>query len=186
MAQSKILVDSNSYFRLAKSIRPLLSVAFGEENYCLYVLKDLEIEYDRSSRLQSKFEWVNDDEYFDNRKQALTIPRKDKNETQRTIEILENHKYENELGVSPVDINYLAHAYVLDIPVVTDDKDMLELAEDFEIQTLNSLNLLSLMLKCDHINIDKVREIAAYWKFIKDIPGSFKEDYKSLFKENVP
>lgn len=58
MPQSKILVDSNSYFRLAKSIRPLLNVTFGDEDYCLYVLKELEKEYDRNSRLQTKFEWV--------------------------------------------------------------------------------------------------------------------------------
>ena len=41
MPQSKILVDTNSYLRLAKSIRPLLFVPFGDKEYCLYILSEL-------------------------------------------------------------------------------------------------------------------------------------------------
>ena len=44
MPQSKILIDSNVYFRLAQSIRPLLQVEFGKEKYCLYVIKGLQEE----------------------------------------------------------------------------------------------------------------------------------------------
>ena len=40
--QSKILIDTNAYFRLAQSIRPLLKVEFGDEEYCLYVIKELQ------------------------------------------------------------------------------------------------------------------------------------------------
>jgi hypothetical protein len=40
MPQSKFLIDSNVYFRLAQSIRQLLKI-FGDENYCLYVIKEL-------------------------------------------------------------------------------------------------------------------------------------------------
>ena len=45
MPQSKILLDSASYIRLARSIRPLLSDEFGEDNYCLYVLPEFEKEF---------------------------------------------------------------------------------------------------------------------------------------------
>ena len=45
MPQSKVLVDSNSYFRLAKSIHPLLFQTFGDEEYCLYVLPELDRAY---------------------------------------------------------------------------------------------------------------------------------------------
>ena len=34
-AQAKILLDSNSYFRLAREIHPLLFQEFGDKNYCL-------------------------------------------------------------------------------------------------------------------------------------------------------
>lgn len=75
MPQSKILLDSNSYFRLAKSLHPLLDVVFGNDNYCLYVLRELDREYDKSPVLRRKFNWVNDDEYFENRKKRLSISR---------------------------------------------------------------------------------------------------------------
>lgn len=48
MSQSRILLDSNAYFRLAQSIRPLLNAPFGKDNYCLYVLKELQDEYEKN------------------------------------------------------------------------------------------------------------------------------------------
>ena len=46
MSQSKVLVDTNSYLRLARSIHPLLFQTFGNEEYCLYVLPDLDDDSD--------------------------------------------------------------------------------------------------------------------------------------------
>ncbi len=186
MSQSKILIDSNSYFRLAKSIHPLLNEVFGELEYCLYVLKELEKEYDRNPRLKTKFHWVNEDEYFQNRKKKVNISNKEKKEIERTIGFLEGYKNDNCLGTSPIDIKYLATAFILDIPVVTDDIDMLNLGKAFDIVTMTSMDLLKLMLESDHINIEKVRETVSYWKYIKDIPANYKKNYKKLFKENAP
>ena len=80
----------------------------------------------------------------------------------------------------------LAHAYVLGISVVTDDGDMLALAEDFEIATLKTLALLKLMLDCGHIDMAKVREIAGYLAYSNDKPRDFRRDYKKLFAEDPP
>lgn len=44
MTQSKILVDTNAYLRLAKTIRPLLFNPFGDNGYCLYILPELNTE----------------------------------------------------------------------------------------------------------------------------------------------
>lgn len=44
MPQSKILVDTNAYLRLAKTVRPLLFVPFGDNEYCLYILPELNEE----------------------------------------------------------------------------------------------------------------------------------------------
>src|SRR5690606_4044435 len=44
VAQRKILVDTNSYLRLAQSIHPLLFSEFGPNACCLYVLKELDDE----------------------------------------------------------------------------------------------------------------------------------------------
>ena len=62
MAESRILLDTNAYFRLAQSIHPLLKAAFGDQNYTLYVLKELQVEYEKNPRLTNRFAWVNDAE----------------------------------------------------------------------------------------------------------------------------
>lgn len=75
MPQSKILVDTNAYLRLAKTIRPLLFVPFGENEYCLYILPELNKEL-TSRKLQSKFPWVDEAEYAENRKHFPQIGKK--------------------------------------------------------------------------------------------------------------
>jgi len=186
VTQKKILLDSNSYFRLAKSIHPLLDTIYGEENYCLYVLKELNDEFDRSRRLQDKFEWVNEDEYVENRSKRLSLSNKNKKAISTTVELLQQHKIENCLGVSKIDIQCLAYGFVLEVPVVTDDGDMIQLAKDFDIEILKTLNLMSVMVVCEHISMDKVRQIVAYWKYIQDKPGNFRGDYIAIFKEDPP
>ena len=47
------------------------------------------------------------------------------------------------------------------------------------------MKLLALMLEAKHISIKKVREIVAYWKYEKDTPGNYRQEYKKLFKENA-
>lgn len=44
MAQAKYLIDTNSYLRLARSIRPLLGATFGAKPTCLYVIPELNVE----------------------------------------------------------------------------------------------------------------------------------------------
>jgi hypothetical protein len=184
--QSKILIDTNAYFRLAQSIRPLLKVKFGEENYCLYVVKELQQEFDRNSRLRNKFPWVSEPEYSENRAHRLQLSRKERNEIDQAFDFIFDHARTVYPGVSRVDVTILAHAYILGIPVVTDDGDMLALANDFEIQTFRVLDLLKLMLDCKHINIQKVREIAAYLAYANDKPREYGRDFKKLFGEFPP
>ena len=88
MPLSRILVDSNAYFRLAKSIRPLLGAPFGKKQYCLYVLKELQVEYDRSPRLKDVFHWVNEPEYRENRQHILEITKEEKPEIRRAYEFI--------------------------------------------------------------------------------------------------
>ena len=186
MPQSKILVDTNAYFRLAQSIRPLLKVEFGEPKYCLYVTKELQDEYDKNPRLRNNFSWENDPEYAENRSHRLQLSRKEQKEIGDTFDFIFDHARTAYPGVSRVDVVVLAHAYVLGIPVVTDDGDMLALAEDFEVKTFKTLDLLKLMLDCEHLDTVKVREIAGYLEYQSDKPKDFRADYKRLFKEDPP
>ncbi|MEE8429125.1 MAG: DNA-binding protein [Gammaproteobacteria bacterium] len=183
MAQAKILLDSNAYFRLAKNIHPLLDTPFGGAHHCLYVLKELDDEFERNKRLKTQFIWVNEDEFVSNRQKRLALSRKDRKAIKLSVDFLRQHKIDNELGVSRVDILCLTYGHVLNIPVVTDDGDMLVLAKDFDIQTMKTLELMRLMHDCDHIKMAKVRQVVGYWKYISDKPAGFKEDYIRLFKE---
>lgn len=186
MPQSKILVDSNAYFRLAQSIHPLLKVTFGEQDYCLYVIKELQEEYDKNPRLKNAFSWVNQPEYKENRSHKLVVSREQQKEIEHAFEFVHDYAKTNSFSVSKVDISGLTHALILKVPIVTDDSDMLAVAEAFDIKALNTLELLKLMLDSNHVNMGKVKEIAAYWEYLNDKPKSFEKDYRRLFKETPP
>ncbi|MBK5274065.1 MAG: hypothetical protein JJE30_03315 [Desulfuromonadales bacterium] len=186
MSESRILLDTNAYFRLAQSIHPLLNAAFGDKNYTLYVLKELQDEYEKNSRLTNQFSWVNAPEYSNNRSYRLILTSEEKTEIKRAYDFILDYVRNVHPGVSKVDVLGLAHAEQLRIPVVTDDVEMRQAATDYGIKTLKTLELLKLMLDCNHIDMAKVRAIAAYWVYMKDTPKSFKADYKKLFGEEPP
>lgn len=186
MPQNKILLDSNSYFRLAKSIHPLLFSTFGKKEYCLYVLVELEKEWNRSSRLQSKFSWVNEPEYQENRTKHLKLSRKELKELSVIFDFIWQEIQSTSPGPSRIDAQHLAYGYFLDIPVVTDDQDMYPVAKAFGIKIVSTLKLLNLMLVNEHIDIQKVRQIAAYWTYEGDTPAKFHAEFRQLFKEEPP
>lgn len=186
MPQTKILLDSNSYFRLAKSIHPLLFVEFGNASQCLYVLPELETEYERSSRVQSKFSWVNDPLYKSNRTKRLTLSKQQKRDRETAFEFMWDHVQTVLPGPSRLDVVHLSYGYVLGIAVVTDDADMRVLAKIFGVTTMPTLELLKLMLDCGHIDMARVKAITAYWSYEDDRPKDFIADYRRLFGESPP
>jgi len=186
MAQRKTLLDSNTYLRLAQTIHPLLHVEFGDECHCLYVIRELQQEFDRSPRLQTKFHWVNEPEYAENRSRTITIPRKAAREIGVTISVIEGEARVRELGVSPVDARALATASVLEVPLVTDDGDMLVLAEAFAIEKMKTLELLRLMVDCGHATMEQVIAAAGYWRYGRDLPKDYETDFRRLFRKRPP
>lgn len=138
MAQSKILLDTNSYFRLAKSIHPLLFVEFGEAPYCLYVIPELDVELDRSPALQTKFAWATEEEFRLNRRKHPMLSSRDRKAINNAYDFIWDHVQTALPGPSRIDARNLAYGFVLNIPVVTDDCDMRELAQAFNIRTMVS------------------------------------------------
>jgi hypothetical protein len=181
MPQSKILVDTNSYFRLAKSIHPLLVAEFGEKNHCLYILPELDTELRKNPSLQTKFAWALESQYVANRKVHPTLSRKQQNEVALARGFIWDHVQTEMPGPSRIDAIYLSYGYVLKIPVVTDDRDMRELGAAFEIETMATLELMKIMLDCGHINRGKVKEIYGYWGYSNDVPYNAKADLARLF-----
>lgn len=182
MPQSKILVDTNSYLRLAQSVRPLLFMPFGENEYCLYILPELNEELS-ARRLNSKFPWVNDDEYEDNRKHFPSIGGKQKKVISTNFEFIWNHVQTELAGPSRVDALYIAYALELGIPIITDDQDMTELAITFDVKVMPTLELLKLMRDCEHVDLKTVRGIVSYWQAIGDCPAHLHRDIKRFFPD---
>lgn len=72
---SGYLLDSNAYFRLAKSFHPLLGGPFSPQQIVLNVLAEVDREHSHSPRLDSKFAWVTQEEYVRNRRANLLTVR---------------------------------------------------------------------------------------------------------------
>ncbi len=146
-----IILDSNCYFRLANTFHPLLATEFGEPLISLRITKYLEQEYLRSSRLKSKFYWVSQEKYIEDRSNCLHFRGKRRKNAEMVFDYMSKHADYNGIDVSRIDIWMLAYGNVLFASVVTDDVNMRKLAEGFSIDTLSTLELLHLM------NVSRVR-----------------------------
>ena len=186
MSQTKILVDSCSYFRLAQNIHPLLAASFGKKAYTLYVHEAVTAEFDRTARLQTKFDWFTRPEYAANRSRPLNIGHKDAKAIEGTFEFMWAHVQDENLGPSPVDVRVLATASELGLMMVTDDTDLLAMAEMYGVHAVTSLELMRLMLTEKHIDMEKVRQVVGQWLYDRDTPANFEADYRKHYGEAPP
>jgi len=162
------LLDTNTYLRLAKRIRPLLGVEFGQKPYVLTVLRDVEDEVRRSRALQFKFPWF-DNEDFGIERDATQVRLKpdeklllENNQSVMRGHVLSEVDRYTTGGRQPpsdTDCRVLAFGQVREAIVVTDDLGMHLLAEDFEIPIWHGWQLLAKMRTAKVVNNDLVREI---------------------------
>lgn len=186
MPQTKILLDTNAYLRLAYTIHPLLFVSFGKKSYTLYVIEDFQKEFNRRRRLKRNFPWVNQKEFRDNRSKLINLSRQDKKNIDIAYSFIWDQNISLGLGTSEVDVRALAIGYVLNIPVVTDDKDMIDLAKSLNIRVMRILPLLSLMLNSKHITLEKIKELVTYLDYTNDLPyKDFIKDVNHTFNLNL-
>lgn len=66
-----VLLDTNAYLRLAKRVRPVLGVVFGQKGYVLTIHKAIEDEVHRNPRLKAKYPWFEDRQFTDERLASL-------------------------------------------------------------------------------------------------------------------
>jgi hypothetical protein len=180
MAQSKVLIDTNAYLRLAKTIRPLLFVPFGEKKYCLYVIPELNDEL-TNKRLSSQFPWTTEEEYEENRKFFPKLSGKQKKSIADTFIHIWEFVKSDFPGPSKVDALYIAYAIELKIPIVTDDQDMTELAETFDVQVMPTLGLLKIMLNAGHTDVKTINGLVEYLRLF-DKPANLDSDYRKYFE----
>lgn len=186
-----ILLDSNAYLRLARSIRPLLADTFGNApRYSLFVLRELDEEYSRSARLRNKFEWVNDPEHTADRKaKRYQLSGAWNKKGQTAFSFLAAYASRNGVNISRVDLLALAIGFVRHCPVVADDAGMRRVAKAHQIECWPLLKLLKLMVTEARITLDLVRQIIEYLTEENDLPMGRKQlraEYKTWFGSGCP
>jgi hypothetical protein len=184
---NKILLDTSSYLRLAYTIDPLLKKPFGNKNNELFVLPELDKEFQRNPRLRNKFDWVNEDQFYQNRKEGrLRLRDPQKGAVNRALEVMTRQAEVTGNGSSPIDIKCLAYGHVLKIQVVTDDLDMLSLAAEFQVQMLGSLGLLRIMRDQSFLTLKQINDTVKYWIITDDCPSDLYNQYEKFFHKKLP
>lgn len=187
MAQTKILLDTNSYLRLAVNLHPLLFVSYGKENLTLYAHKDLRDECMRQPRLANKFYWITLEKFEENRKRPLSVSKAMHAEIEANFDFMWGQVQTDGLTPSKIDTRILATAFALGIRVVTDDQGMLELAAEYGVETWTTLELMKSMLDAGHITMKKVRQVVQQWVYDEDLPAkTLRRPCKEFFGEDPP
>ena len=129
---------------------------------------------------------------MDNRGRSISITQEQKEAIEEAYDYLWEHVQEAFLdplgkGPSPIDTRIVATALELNIPVVTDDQDMIELAREFQVKTISSLGLMKLMKEAGHIDDEKVDMVVDQWMYDNDTPyKDWKKEFKKLFGREAP
>ena len=187
MAQTKILLDTNSYLRLAQNLHPLLFQSYGEESFTLYAHKDLKDECMRQPRLANKFDWITLAKYEENRKRPLVVSKEKHAEIELNFSFMWGQVESAGLTPSKIDTRILATALALGIRVVTDDQGMLELAAEYEVETWTTLELMKSMIDAGHITMEQVRRVVQQWVYDEDLPARrLRLPYRKFFGEDPP
>ncbi len=187
MAQTKILLDTNSYLRLAQNLHPLLFLPYGDENFTLYAHKDLKDECMRQPRLANKFDWITLPKYEENRTRALAMSKIQHAEVEQTFDFMWGQVESAGLTPSKIDTRILATAHTLGIRVVTDDQGMLEFAAEYDVKTWTTLELMKSMFDAGHLMIEKIRRVVDQWVHDGDLPAKkLRGPYKQFFGEPPP
>ncbi len=179
------LLDTNAYLRLAKRIRPLLGKKFGQKDYVLTILKDVEDEVHRNPRLLHNFPWFDvDDLAAERMAQTIRLKADEKAKLAATTSVLhglvqmEPARFMKHKRSPPsyTDCRILAFGQIRPAIVVTDDLGMHELANMVGIdQIWHGHELLKKMLSAKLIGKDMVREIYEALENNGDIPATWRE-----------
>jgi hypothetical protein len=180
-----VLLDTNAYLRLAKRIRPLLGVPFGQKGYVISILPDVEDEVHASGRLRYRFPWFDADpalvqERMAQRMRLSTDERAQLDSAARFLHDWVQQDVPRYLvgGGSPpgaTDCRVLAFGQVRPAIVVTDDLGMHALAEEFGIAVWHGFDLLAKLRSAKRANDALVREIYEALEANGDLTATWRE-----------
>ena len=180
-----VLLDTNAYLRLAKRIRPLLGVAFGQKHYVLTVLQDVENEVHASRRLRFHFPWFDGDAELAQERLArrVRLSREESDDLDAATRFLldwvlqdvDRFTSHGRSPPGPTDCRVLAFGQVRPAIVVTDDLGMHELAREFGIAAWHGFDLLAKLRSAKVATDELVREIYAALEANGDLTAAWSE-----------
>ncbi|OYY94901.1 MAG: hypothetical protein B7Y41_04915 [Hydrogenophilales bacterium 28-61-23] len=186
------LLATNAYLRLAKRIRPLLGIPFGQKQYVLTILKQTEDEVRKSPRLEFTYPWFSDADLASERlSKQVRLSTEERQRIEAATSVLRAHVLANAHDYtcqgrsppSPTDCFLLAFGMVRPAIVVTDDLGMHKLAEEFEIDIWHGHELLKKMLGAKAIDNVLIREIYTALENNDDLPRTWREAKHTAFKK---
>jgi hypothetical protein len=189
-----VLLDTNAYLRLAKRIRPMLGVRFGQKSYVLTILKEVEDEVHKNPALSFKFPWFDDTALTTERlahQVRLSADERAKFEAAQSVfrgSVLADPQRFTSHGRSPpskVDCGVLAFGQIRPAMVVTDDLGMHDLAADFGLKasTWHGHELLAKMLTAKVVDKDLVRQIYTAMDANDDLPATWRAAKHTAFRK---
>ena len=165
---TEVLLDTNTYLRLAKRIRPAVGRQFGQVPYVVVILKAVEDEVHRNPKLQYKNPWFDEPEFAQERMaKHIRLSATEKHDMKLVQYVLlgtvqlDIDKYTSH-GRSPpgaTDCWLLAYGQVKNAVVVTDDLGMHTLATDARLAVWHGYELLAKLKTAKVVGNDLVREI---------------------------
>lgn len=181
-----VLLDTNAYLRLAKRIKPMLGIKFGQKEYVLTILPEVEQEVRRSARLQNNFPWFSHADFATERlSKQYRLSKSEKAELDAAASILHGWVLLNAANYktppSPVDCRVLAFGQVREAIVVTDDLSMHQLTREFDISVLHGYELLKKMLTAKMVAKSQVQDIYAALQANGDLPKTWQTAKEKVF-----
>ena len=157
----------------------MLGVEFGQKNYVLTILKDVEDEVYRNSSLQFKFPWFNDRDFIEERlARQIRLNRNECEQLDAAASVLRGWVLSNAANYktppSPTDCRMLAFGQIRPSTVVTDDLSMHQLADEFLIPVWHGYELLKKMHSAKMVASGQVREIFEALEINGDLLRSWK------------
>lgn len=187
-----VLLDTNAYLRLAKRIKPLLGERFGQKDYVLTILKAVEDEVNRSSKLQFHYPWFDDPALAEERLyKQVRLSADEKAQIESIKSVLRAHVLENAEAYtthyrsppSDTDCYCLAFGQVRPAVVVTDDIGMHQLVKEFGLEVWYGHELLKKMLTAKMVDRELVTAVYEALKTNDDLDDGWRNAKHTAFKK---
>jgi hypothetical protein len=194
------LLDTCAYLRLAKDIHPLLGGAFFSDPETASVTSEVDTEWSRAPRLQTKFHWVSESQFVSNRA-ANTIPLTGSMPTQilkmrSSLSFYAQSQSKTLKGLkftipSSVDCMVLAYVFVLNqsgqaVTAVSDDGGLNWIAKQMKVPCMQSEDLLKRMFDAQKLTGPQIKALAGYLDYIEDLPHAWRIRGPALFGMTIP